>query len=485
MGFFPSDWDDDEQDGFNGNAEELARKFELDKDAQFSPRELMEIFRYYSLAHLKSAIPEIGFIRMKSVLEVGTAQFPYIPVFAIHLAEVLMGELNYRLARKYINKAKEYNQFEPALHFLEATIYSLEGRTDKATESMAEGLQLAGEDEQVHEDFLELLIHYRQFEMAIPVLERCLDLKADVNYIIEKWLAQTEDLKIINALIPMLERIVNNDPYSEESWYLLGNAFASAELYSQAVDAYDYAVTINDNFLEAWLGYLESTYEIGDYSTFIKYYHEQKNRFHPAAFEELKGLLAWSYYENGNTQEARSIYREILKNNPQDSESWYSLGLTWHYSGDYSAAIPCLKKAWELNPIEADYGIVLAAAYFGNNEEDKWQLLYEVLANDFPEEEEVWLDWGVALHETGDTDKALEITENGLTNCPANAKLLYRMAALCYLIGQKESSAYLLETALQMNAEDHVQMFIFAPELKKSGYLLRIISKHIKPDNPL
>ena len=93
----------------------------------------------------------------------------------------------------------------------------------------------------------------------------------------------------------------------------------------------------------------------------------------------------------------------------------------------------------------------------------------------------MWLDWGVALHETGDSDKAIEITQNGLTSLPGNHKLLYRMCALCYLTGQKEVAEYLLETALQINAEDHNQLFIFAPELKKSGSLLRIISKHIQP----
>ena len=481
MAFFPSDWDDEEQEGFDGNVEELVKEFESRKREDFSPRELIEIFKFYSYNQLSSHHTEKVFGLMKVVLEQGIEQFPYIPIFAIHLAEMLIRENNYRLAKKYISKAKEYNNFEPAFFFLEATIYSLEGRKDKAREATREGLLLTGDDEQSLQDFLEILIHYGQSELALTVLDRCLELKADINYILEKWLAQTDDSKVIESLIPALERIVDNEPYSEESWYLLGNAYATIENYHQASDAFDYAVTINENFLEAWLGFLESLYEVGEYPAFIKHYNEQQPRFHPNAFEELKGLLAWSYYETGKIKEARNIYREVLKSNPDDSESWYSNGLTWHYAGDYAGAIPYLKRAWELNPKEADYGIVLAAAYFGNNEDDKWQLLYELLADEFPDEEEVWLDWGVALHETGDTDKAIEITQNALTNIPGNHKLLYRMTALCYLTGQKKVAEYLLDTALQINSEDHVQMFIFAPELKKSGSLLRIIAKHTQP----
>lgn len=481
MAFFPSDWDDEEQDDFEGNVEELVKEFESHKRDNFSPRELLEIFRFYSYNQMGANDGGRGFRLMKTVLELGMDQFPYIPVFAVHMAEVLMREKNYRLARKYIAKAREYSAFEPALFFMEATILGLEGRKEKALEVMREGMELSGEDEQGMEDFLELLIHYEQFDLAMPVLEKSIELGADVNYIVEKWLNQTEDKQVLNALLPLLERMVDRDPYNEESWYLLGNACSSAEEHERASTAYDFAVTINENFLEAWIGLLESYYELEDYEAFIRHISEQEPRFHPSAFEELKGLLAWSTYETGHVKEARNLYHEVLKNHPEDSESWYSMGLTYHYEHNYPAAIPYLEKAYELKNNEADYGIVLAAAYFGNGNQEKWQALYEVLSEEFPAEDEVWLDWGVALRETGDTDRALEITQEGIKHNPGNCKLLYRMAALCYLTAQQPAAEYLLETALGINADEHTQMFIFAPELKKAGSLLRIIARFTNP----
>ena len=101
MGFFPSDWDDEEQDDFSGNVEELVREFESNKDATFSPRELLEIFRYYSYNQIMANDGSKGFMLMKTVLEQGIDQFPYIPVFAIHMAEVLMREKNYRMVGRF------------------------------------------------------------------------------------------------------------------------------------------------------------------------------------------------------------------------------------------------------------------------------------------------------------------------------------------------------------------------------------------------
>ncbi|MBL7811968.1 MAG: tetratricopeptide repeat protein [Bacteroidetes bacterium] len=480
MSLFPSDWDDEEDDEFEGNIEELVREFEGKQREDFTSRELLEIFRYYSYnTGITDAAP--GFTRIKRVLELGITQFPYMPVFAIHLAEVLIRENNFRMARKYIHQAREYNAFEPALFFIDAVIFALEGRTEKANDMLNRGLELAGNDEAVLEDLLELLIFYGQFDMALPVLEKSLEIGSDVNYIMEKWLNHTEDKHLVAAVIPMLERMVDQSPYAEDTWYLLGSAFMELEEHAKAEWAFDYAVTINDTFHEAWIGYLEAVYENEKYKEFLQLLAEQTPRFPAGAFDELQGLQAWSLYETGDIKGSRTHYREVLRKNPQDSESWYSMGLTWHYEQNFSAALPYLEKAWELNPEEADYGIVLAAAYFGMHEAEKWEAIYETLAAEHPNEEEVWLDWSLALWETGQTDRALETTQNGLKHNPGNARIMYRLAAMCYLTGQQAAAEYLLETALTFHAEDHTQMFIFAPELKKAASLLRIIARFTNP----
>ncbi len=94
-------------------------------------------------------------------------------------------------------------------------------------------------------------------------------------------------------------------------------------------------------------------------------------------------------------------------------------GLTYHHEEQYQVALPYLEKAYQLDPSESDYGVVLASAYFGTNQTDKWKRLYEDLSEAFPFEPELWLDWGVALHESGESGEALDITESGLENNPA------------------------------------------------------------------
>ncbi len=482
MSFFSSDWDDDEDDEiFQGDVDALVNDFESKFREQFSAREYLELFRHYA-----SQFPtQTGQLRVdqhiKNILDAAIAQYPYMPIFTLHMCEWLIRDSKLNRAKAYIDKALKFNPFEPALGFMQALIYSLQGNENNALEKLSQILQNIGEEESLIEEFLEIALYHEQFKLAMPILEKALDAGADVSNIIEKYIEKAEENGLIAALIPMIERIIDQDPYSAEAWYVLGSAWMNQSNHEKGLKALDYAVTINENFADAWMAFLECQYELGQYEEFIKTYLSLQDKFHKSAFDEVYGLLAWSYYESGDTKTCRSIYKDILKKQPHDAEAWYSMGLTWHYEENYSAAIPYLEKAYDIDRFEPDYGMVLASAYFGAQLIDKWEPLYTTLTLEHPKNPELWLDYITALHESGEAEKALDVIEKALTNNPQHPGLLYRFAALCYLNGQQNAASLVLERALELNPNEHIQLFTFAPELKKSTLILSIISKFTSP----
>jgi tetratricopeptide (TPR) repeat protein len=306
-------------------------------------------------------------------------------------------------------------------------------------------------------------------------------LDAEVLPILEKYLSKTEEPHIISMLIPAIEAQINKDPYMSESWFVKGTAHMALQQHNLAAEALDYAVTINEDFIDAWHALAESVYELQEFNRVIQIYEDLVQRFPKRPVEIIEGLYAWSLHETGQTLKAREVYKRILKKSPEDAECWYSLGLTYHHEGQYSLAIPYLERAFQLEGMEADYGIVLASAYFGDHQRDKWLELYQDLSERFPFEPELWLDWGVALYETGEVEKALDITEAGLENNPGSIQLLYRLSALCYVSGNTELGMLVLEKALEIDPSEHKGIFVFAPELAKSMKIISLISKFVQP----
>jgi len=485
MSLFPSDWDDEEDDddnfdAYHGDVESLVSDFENKSRDSFTARELIELFRYYST---EISIPgeQRGETYAKIVIELGIQQFPYMPIFTLHMVEILMREAKYKKAHKYLEQATAYTPFEPSLMMMKAILFSHEGARKLAFETLASAIEIAGNDEDTLEDFLEMALYHEQYELTLPLVEKALNAGAEISPIIEKYILRSDDGSIVAELIPTIEAIIEQDPYSSEAWYVLGSGYLAQDNHQKAIQAFDFAVTINENFADAWIALMECHYELSNYETFIGLYNEQIERFPKKTFEELEGLLAWSYHETNQTPKAREIYKEVLKRNPEDSESWYSLGLTWQQRDNFENAIPFLEKAHQLDPLEADYGLVLASCYVVTNKHEKWSKIYEYLSLEFPFNSEVWLDWGVALYESGETNEALEITEKGLENNPRNTALLYRMAALCYLSGNQDIAILILEKALEYDPQEHFNMFIFAPELKKANKIIECITRYIQP----
>lgn len=485
MGFFPSDWDDEEEDDDfgdlpNSNPAELVKEFESNNRDNFSAQELMEIFKFYALNQIKVGKQDAS-KSMKNVLLLGIKQFPYMAIFFVHMAEVLLREKNYRMARKYIQQAKENNHTDHQILFLEAAIVALEKNHNKAVDLVHEALETLEKDEDAIVDVVELYLTYQLFDLILIVLKETEPVEIDFAWIIERHILASSENDELEKMIPVLEFLIDKEPYSVDYWYLQGLCYNHIENYEKAAWAFDFAVTLDEDFTEAWLGYLESIYELERYEEFLTKYRELVKEYGEDTFEDLEGLSAWALFETGKINESRQVYRKVLKKQPYDSESWYSMGLTYHYEQQFETAIPYLQRAWEQNPSEPDYGVILAASYLGAGQDEKWPELYLKLSEIWPENEEIWLDWGVALFRTGETDNSIEVTEMGLKQKPQSHKLMYRLAALAYLTGQQKAAEFLLESALLINAEDHQTMFIFAPELKKSMPLLSLISRFIEP----
>jgi tetratricopeptide (TPR) repeat protein len=480
MRFFPSDYDDDDfddsSDGFHGDLDSLASDFESQNREQFSARELIELFRYYTdPSGERNPFKLDQYAKM--VIELGIQSFPYIPVFTLHMVEWLLHEHKYKKAHKYLDQALSYNPMDPTLVLMKGILHGHEGARKLAFDFVHEALKMAGDDEAIYEDFLDMVLHFEQYDLAEPIAQQSLEYDAEIIPVLEKYINRTEETHIIKMLIPAVEAQINKDPYMAEAWYLLGLALHGLDQFDKAIEAFDYAVTINDNFADAWLGLIEARYENEDYEKVVKDYEELVKKFPVKSMESIDGLYAWSLHEVGQSKKSREVYKSILKKFPTDAECWYSLGLTYHHEEQYQIALPYLEKAFQLDPAEADYGIVLASAYFGLNMTDKWKRLYEELSETFPFEAELWLDWGVALYELGELGESLDVTESGLENNPQNIQLLYRLAALFYLTGNKDMGLMVLEKALEFDPSEVSGIFTFAPELRNSLKIRTLIAK--------
>jgi hypothetical protein len=62
-----------------------------------------------------------------------------------------------------------------------------------ALESLLAALEIAGNDDEQLEDFLEMALYHEQYDLTLPIVEKALNAGAEISPIIEKYIARAED----------------------------------------------------------------------------------------------------------------------------------------------------------------------------------------------------------------------------------------------------------------------------------------------------
>jgi len=143
-------------------------------------------------------------------------------------------------------------------------------------------------------------------------------------------------------------RAVELRPDYVEAWKGQGNTLLELKRYEDALNAYDKAIQIQPNYLEAWMGR-------GNALDRLQRYEDAINSFDGALKIQPNHLEAWN--ERGNVQiklqqysEAIASFDKAVKIQPNYSPAWYKRGLALHNLRRYEEAVQSYDKAVEFKP---------------------------------------------------------------------------------------------------------------------------------------
>ncbi|RLD23306.1 MAG: hypothetical protein DRI71_05620 [Bacteroidetes bacterium] len=142
----------------------------------------------------------------------------------------------------------------------------------------------------------------------------------------------------------------------------LQTAFSKSYSHEETKD-YDAAISDLANYYDASsyemnvrLGWLN--YYTGDYANSLKYYKIAMDLM-PYSIEAKFGYVL-PLSAMGNWNEVTTIYKEILKTDPQNSIANYRLGVIYYERAEYEASLKFTEKVVNMYPYDYDSVILLA-----------------------------------------------------------------------------------------------------------------------------
>ena len=168
--------------------------------------------------------------------------------------------------------------------------------------------------------------------------------------------------------LPIHLNMIDENPYNYLAWYNLASTYRGMNLYEKSVDAFEYALAINDDDDFMFQELAELHFKNGQYQKSLDVIKDLCETFE--ADDEIYFLQGKCHEALGNNKMARYCFRKAVHDNPAMSEAYFRIGETYKIEGLWEQAYKSFQKANELEKEQYEFCLAMAEAALEIGESD-------------------------------------------------------------------------------------------------------------------
>jgi len=453
-------FDDEEEEGFEGNLKEDLEKFEAflkGESLGFLDSDRLEALIDHFLINSQYA-------KAKACAEHAISQFSYNPIFHLRKAQAISAVGQLKEALKIINHIEKWEPPSCELLLTKASIFSQLRDRKNAVRYFEQALALA-EPEDRDEIYLDLAMEYAHsgdFKKAVVILKEAISNNPHNEGAIYEIAFCYDQLGEYEQAIKCYSDFIDENPYSFTAWYNLGNACSKLEDYEKAIWAYDYCLIINEEFGPAH-------FNLGSVYLSIEKYEEAIVSLERCMELDGEDAMALSYLGEACEQlnqldKARNCYNRSIELAPGLPDAWLGMGIVEDLQGNTEVALTFLHKAAELDPGNAGVFHVLAGAYEKLNNFDSAEEYYRLSLELDPTDEECLIDF-VSLLADSALLEAYQYIDEFCVQDEQNVVARVLKVNILWLMGRKNESLLLFATCVEADKDKAREIFTINPDL--------------------
>ena len=409
-----------------------------------------------------------------SICDQALTQHSYSSTFYIRKAQLLIELDCPEDALTVLNEGANFDASELEIFLTKADALSISGRYEEAMEVLRSAYKVSSESDL--SDILlaksSLLEDQEKFAEAFYVLKRIIlkypnnkEAKNRICFLVELADKYEESIEIY-------EGILDNDPYSSETWYNLGTAYFELEKYKQSSEAYEYAFITDPTFEMAYFDAAETYTLTQDFHKALSIYHEAIATFGEQASTYIS--MGSCYIMQNDPFNAKEYILKGLALDPNYAEAYYLLGKCHAAESDWPQALACFLKALNIDEMNVDYYTSVGEAHF-QLDNDELAISYFTKANELaPSDATGWVHHISSLLHLGNIPAAYNVV------CAAKKEISstevdYMEFVTLLKLGYREEALHIFSVALESNYNQHKPILDLFPELKEDLEVVEIL----------
>ena len=224
-------------------------------------------------------------------------------------------------------------------------------------------------------DIAYLYLGQGEYETALNLLERGYKSNPqnpDLLYELAFCYEQNESL---DKAIAINLQIIEIDPFANEAWFNLGQLYFAQMDFPKALDAYDYALAIDEKDTLTCLQKGHVQFQLNQFEEAIETYLEYRN-LSTYGYWQTDIFIAECYEKLEKYDEAIQYYKQSLDEQTENYDALTGIAICLLEQELYAESIPYIEKALKINSEAADAWVYLAEAYVGQDDVDNALLAY-------------------------------------------------------------------------------------------------------------
>ncbi len=291
--------------------------------------------------------------------ETGLEYFPFSSQLLIKKADLLIATRKYQEALHILEQAELFDSSDVNLYILKTDAYLALDQQNKAVIILEKALQIFEGEERIDLLFelADVYDDYEEFDKVFDCLKMILEAEPTNEEALYKICFWTDFTGRNEESIKLHQTIIENYPYSELAWFNLAAAYQGLKLYEKAIDAYQYAVVIDEKFDYAYRNMGDAYIRLRRYREAIEALEKVLVLTRPE--EVIYEAIGHCYHRLKNYAQARFHYRKASHMNPDDSKLYYKIATTYISESQWETAIKPLENALRIVRNVPEYNIAL------------------------------------------------------------------------------------------------------------------------------
>jgi tetratricopeptide (TPR) repeat protein len=410
--------------------------------------------------------------------ELAINQYPYSSGLLLMTGNILIILKKYREALQVLEQSELLDSTDTNLYILKTDVYLALDQQEKAAALLENAIDFFSGEEKIDLLFelADVYDDYENFEKVFECFMEILKLEPNSEEALYKICFWTDFTGRNEESIHLHLGIIEAYPFNELAWFNLGAAYQGLKLHEKAIDAYQYAVAINEKFDFAYRNMADAHIRLRKYKDAIECLEKVLELARPEAV--VYEAIGHCYDKLANFAQARFNYKKASHLNAEDSQLHYKIACTYMNEAAWQSAIKQLLAATRMFKMQPEYNLALGQCYMQLNNIEEAITYFGNVVRVRPKNINGWTELLKCMLVAGMYEEGKEYADFALEQTDQKPLFYFYKSMFLFADGKHKDAALYLEQGMAANPKLIKKFIELNPAILQHPSVVEIIARY-------